>query len=283
MSNANKHLVVCSVENRYYHAWQAKVFTYSCMFHQGVAPLILVHGGHEDLSGGFKECEEAGALVVPTRNHRHYKGVDWAARNTVAALIDAALIGKDLGATHIVLMDPDIVWTRKVSWPDKLAVDRCPNDLRTGLSQVIAKELGIELVSRADNVWGSRVPYIVPIEHAEDIGKAWWVIMDKFAEKRDYHWSDQMCAWSLALAALDLPPKRITLSQTNWTPEEAVVAPLIHYAYPNTHWNKRWFVTETDGNPWIPPRLMTNTVQGWVHREVVRAGAFYDKLLEAVS
>ena len=278
MSNP-RHLVVCSVENRHYHAWQAKVFTYSCMAHQNVAPLLLVHGGHEDLDPGFEECEKAGALVVPTRNHRFHNGVEWAARNTVAALIDAAMIGEELGATHVVIMDPDLVWTRKESWPTTLSVDKCPNDLRSGLADQIAKAEGLQLGDGANAKWGSRVPYVVPIEQAEDIGWAWWHFMDRFAD-HEFHWSDQMRAWCLALAALGLPPQRINLTQTNWRPEARVKSALIHYAYPNHHFAKAWYAEPGDGSPWDPKRLPVSSVQGWVHREIVRAGEFYEQLKE---
>ena len=252
------------------------------MTHQGVSPLILVHGGHENLDAGFTEAEKAGALVVPTRNHRVHNGVDWAARNTVAALIDAARIGRDLDATHIVLMDPDLVWTRKVSWPGVLSVDRCPNDLTTGLAKKLATEAGLKLGENADTTWGSRVPYVVPIEQAETIGWAWWHFMDRFAE-HEFHWSDQMRAWSLALAALDLAPNRITLTQTNWRPEARVTSALIHYAYPNSHFAKGWYAEPGDGSRWDPPRLPVASVQGWVHREIVRAAAFYEQLEEVAA
>lgn len=273
-----KHLVVCSAENRYYHAWQAKAFAYSCLQHQGVAPLILVHGGHEDLEPGFLECEKAGALVVPTRNHRAYDKEEWAARNTVGALIDAGLIGEALGATHVVLMDPDMVWTRRINWPTELAVDRCDNDLMTGLAVTVAEEAGIDLGPNPNPTWGSRVPYVVPIEQVQPIANAWWVLMDRFAAHEGRNWSDQMRAWALALAALGAVPRKVVLTQTNWVAEAYPSAGLIHYAFEQPGWSKRWYVTAEDGDPFDPPRYPLETVAGQVNRELTRAGAFYREL-----
>lgn len=281
----SKHLVVISCENWYYHGWQAQVATYSCLKRQKVAPMIVVHGGYEEgLTGEFLACREAGALVVPSKNYRGEGSREWAARNTAASLLDGYHKGKQLGATHIVLMDPDMVWTRRVSWPTTLAVDRCPNDLRGGLAAKIAEDLGLDLGDDPNHTWGARVPYVIPIEIAKDLGEVWWQIMDLFCDLPGWEWSDQMRAFALALAVVGKKPQRLKLTQTNWEYEAPVEAPLIHYAYEYRTWYKKWFTDPADASVlWNPARIPPSYVQGWIHREIVCAHAFFTALEKAAA
>ncbi len=273
-----RHLHVISCENSFYHAWQAKVAVYSCLQHQGVAPVVMVHEAGK-IDEGFRECARAGAGVFVVPNRRGEGARDWAARNMCASLLDAVPLAEAMGATHMVMLDPDMVWTRKVNWPLCLAVDRCRNDLTSGLPARVAADLGIELGEDPSNRLGSRVPYVIPTEFAEVIGLTWWEVMAEFEARPGRHWSDQMRAWCIALAALDLDPLTVELSQTNHHGAEVVRAPLLHYAYHHRAWDKKWFMDPADqAKLWNPPRIPARFVQGWVHQEVIQAHAFYAEL-----
>lgn len=100
------------------------------------------------------------------------------------------------------------------------------------------------------------------------------------------HWSDQMIAFSLALASLDMVPARRGFSQTNSDYMAAVEAPLLHYAYETPYWKKGWFQgprSECWDRLWAPPQLPIQSVQGWVHREIAQAGAFFRHIRETVA
>lgn len=284
---SDRHLIAISVENHAFHAWQAAVATYSCFQWQKVAPLLVVHGADKaSLHPLLQDAEAAGAWILHARNWKDHGQHErpWAARNTAAALIDAASLARKIGAETIVLMDPDMVWTRRVSWPSELTVDRCQLKwIHNDRAREVARRMGLDVPADAAVSFGARVPYVVPTELAQPLGAAWWRVMQHFYDLGDWRWSDQMVAFALAMLELGLVPGQRRFTQTNdgGRYKAPVEAPLIHYAYETPYWCKRWFVSEDDPEwkeLWNPPRLPLNSVQGWVSREIYRAGKFYDQL-----
>ena len=282
----SKHLVVISCENHCYHGWQAKVATYSCMKRQGVAPLIVVHGAKDvDTHPAFVECGRAGALVLRSKNYTGEGVYRWAARNTAASLLDAEQVGRVIGAEYLVLLDPDMLWTRKVQWPSRLAVDKvCLEGLTDAAAREVAEAMGTTIEPSAPCRIGARVPYVIPMEHAKAIGDAWWLAMEHFATRETRVWSDQMIAFCLALLSLDLRAARMRFSQTDWDYRARVTAPMLHYAYGSPYFKKKHYVKEDEVSKlWLEkfPLLPTDSAQGWVLREIEQAKAFYDTLKEA--
>lgn len=283
----SKHLIAISAENHLYHSWQAAVAAYSCLQWQKVAPLLVVHGSdQEPLLPFYKDAEAAGAWIMHARNWKDYGDQErpWAARNTAAALVEAGALGQKIGADVIVLMDPDMVWTRKVTWPSELTVDYCSVDwIHNKRAHEVAKRMCLKIPTDAHIRFGARVPYVVPTDISESLGVTWWQVMEYYYDLGDWIWSDQMAAFSLALIKLGLVPAQRRFSQTNGAGQykAPVEAPLLHYAYETPYWNKRWFVNEADSewsDLWKPPRLPVGSVQGWVSREIWRARQFYDRL-----
>jgi len=277
----SKHLIVISCENHDYHGWQAMVATYSCMQHQRVVPMLVVHGAVEDgLHPMFAACKRAGALVLPSRN---YAGTDpaWKARNCVASMRDAAAFAGQLGADHLVVMDPDLVWTSRVCWPSSLATDRATLDgIQSVEAEAICAKRGITLPDDPAVALGCRVPYVVPADLAEPIGAVWWDIMEDFLCV-GWTWTDQMVAFSLALAELGLMPEIRRFAQTNHEHDAEPDAAMIHYAHETPCWDKGWFARSGEGewpDLWNPPFLPLDTVQGRVCREIRRTRAFFDQL-----
>lgn len=264
-------------------AWQAMVAVYSCLQHQRVAPLVVVHGADEKpLHPMFLACQKAGAMLMRSRNYAGTGAKKWQARNSVGTLMDAAVLGEKLGAEFVVLMDPDLVWTSRVSWPSELATDRTLLEaINTDRAKAICARRGITLPEDPAESLGCRVPYVVPVGLATAIGEAWWAIMEDYVNLTGWTWTDQMAAFSLALAELGLTPRLLHLTQTNYKHEAPVVASMIHYAHPTPCWDKGWFYREGEGewsDLWHPPQLPIDTAQGWVCREITRAKAFYNEL-----
>ena len=248
--------------------------------------MLVIHGSDASpLHELYADAQAAGAWVVHAQNWRdHGKGEPWAARNTAAALIDAARVGEKVGAESIVIMDPDMVWTRRISWPGELAVDRCDLEwIHADRAKAVADRLGIAINGDAHLTHGARVPYVVPLSMARQLGAEWWRVMDAYYELGAWEWSDQMVAFSLAMLSLGVRPRRLRFSKTNGAGayKSPPDAGLLHYAYDTPYWSKRWFADESEpewAQLWDPPRLPIGSVQGWVHREIYRAGRFYDRL-----
>lgn len=274
-----RHLVVVSCGNHAYHGWQAQVATFSCLLRQRVAPLLVVHGAADaPLDPAFVAARAAGAWVLPSRDYGGEGERRWEARNAAASLLDAVPVAREAGATHLVLLDPDLVWVRRVAWPSCLAVDKaCLDQLSEERAARVAGSLGLELVEGDACRWGARVPYVVPIEQAERLGELWWAAMDAYDAEPDRTWSDQMAAWSLAAKAAGDRPLRLTLTRTNWDYRAAPDAGLLHYAYETPYWCKRDHLGP-GAELWDPPRLPVWSVQGWVCREIRLAGGFYRRL-----
>ena len=285
---ARAPLVVISCENHAYHGWQALVATYSCMQRQRTRPVIVLHGAVEGPPDpAFLEAQAGGAVILRSRNYRGGGRYDWAARNTAASLMDAARLGREVGASHLVLMDPDMVWTRKVIWPNSLAVDRINMKLiETPRARAVAGNMGLDLPADAAKRYGARVPYVVPLDMADDLGGAWWEAMECYIDQENRHWSDQMVAWGIAMAKVGVEPEQRRFCQVNGGAgyKENVEAPLIHYAYDTPYWDKSWFSNEETqdwSELWEPPHLPVQSVQGWVHREIRQARAYFDALKAA--
>ncbi len=284
---SDKHLIAVSVENHAYHGWQAATLAYSALQWQKTAPLLVVHGADQaPLHPFLEEAQAAGAWVLHARNWKDHGRHErpWAARNTAAALLDAAALARELGAETVVLLDPDMVWTRRVSWPSELAVDHCPLEwIHQDRARAVARRMGLSVPADAHVRFGARVPYVVPTALAGSLGVTWWRVMEHYYELGDWRWSDHMVAFALALLELGLKPAHRRFSQTNGAGgyKAPVEAPLIHYAHGTPYWDKRWFVNEDSpawAELWKPPRLPVDSVQGWVSREIWRTRRFYDRL-----
>jgi hypothetical protein len=99
--------LVLSAENNPYQMWQAMLFHYSCMTHQHVAPLVIVHKRDEPLLEGFQRIAAAGGRVQVVGNFREVGGFDYPPRNTPASLRLA-----ETDAEYVVLCEPDMVFLK---------------------------------------------------------------------------------------------------------------------------------------------------------------------------
>ena len=97
----------------------------------------------------------------------------------------------------VVLMDPDMVWTTKALWPDRLSVGfACVDAIEEPRAQAVADELGVELSPNARCVFGARMPYVVPVSMAQQLGLTWWQAMAAYTKRDDRCWSDRTASFS---------------------------------------------------------------------------------------
>ena len=272
-----RHQIVVSAENSPYIGWQCQLFYFSCVTRLGHQPIIIVHDWGEDWHPAFYELAKAGCSLYSAPNYRFdAAGNDYACRNHPGSLLRAAELLSDQDL-FIVLCDPDMIFVRRVEFPEAPAGEfsSIMDYDRDFVSEVLPK-LGITraaLDARKRSFCVS-VPYVIPSQQAQEIGETWMAAIEAFEPRR---WEDVMYAFGLTAAKLDLKLEVTHLVDHNYWPEEAVRAPMIHYAYGDQRWNKRDYSSnETQGNVWNPSdQYPPETILGELTNQIKAAREFY--------
>ena len=80
------------------------------------------------------------------------------------------------------------------------------------------------------------VPYVIPVSEAGRLAELWLAAIDAFPPRR---WEDNMYAFGLAVAKLDLKITLTQLADHNYWPGNRVQREMIHYCYGDEVWSKR--------------------------------------------
>ena len=274
---STRHQIVVSAENNPYIAWQCKLFYFSCVTRMHHQPVIIVHNSGGDLHADFYELAKAGCAIYSAPNYRYDRdGNDYAARNPPGSLMRAAELLSDQDVL-IVLCDPDMVFVRRVEFPEVLAGEFSSfmNYDRDFVSDVLPK-LGITravMDEQKDSLCVS-VPYVVPCRIARAFAETWFAIIELFNPRR---WEDVMYAFGLTAVKLRLNIEVTHRVDHNYWPEEILEASMIHYAYGDERWNKRDYGREaTARNVWNPPdSYPPETILGELSNQIKEARDFY--------
>jgi len=271
------HQIVVSAENNPYMAWQCKLFYFSCVTRMNHQPVVIVHDSRPAWHPDFYELAKVGCAVYPAPNYRFdLHGNDYAGRNPPGSLLCAAELFRDQDVL-IVLCDPDMVFIRRVEFPETLAGEFSSfMDYDRDFVNAVLPKLGIprELLDAQKHSLSVSVPYVVPSRIARAFGEAWMSIIELFDPRR---WEDVMYAFGLTAVKLGLPVAVTNLVDHNYWPEEKVKASMIHYAYGDERWNKRDYSSnETNSAVWNPPQnYPPETILGELANQIKEAREFY--------
>jgi hypothetical protein len=271
------HQIVVSAENNPYIAWQCKLFYFSCVTRMNHQPVVVVHDSGEDWHPDFYELAKAGCAIYSAPNYRYDRdGNDYAARNQPGSLLRAAELFHDQDVL-ITLCDPDMVFVRRVEFPEVLAGEFSSfMDYDRDFVNDVLPKLGITraILDEQKHSLCVSVPYIVPFGIARAFGETWMSIIDLFKPRR---WEDVMYAFGLTAVKLRQRVAVTHLVDHNYWPEEILQATMIHYAYGDERWNKRDYSRkETNQNVWHPPeRYPPETILGELLNQIKEAREFY--------
>jgi hypothetical protein len=272
-----KHRIVVSAENSPYLAWQCKLFYFSCVTRLNLQPIIIVHETGRDWHPDFYDLAKAGCAVHSAPNYRSKgRGEDYACRNHPGSLINAAEIC-DAQDEFIVLCDPDMIFARSTDFPEFLAGEFSSYmDFNRGFVSEARLRFGIEreISDSEKETLRCAVPYIMPREMASEFGRTWLQAIDAFAPRR---WEDDMYAFGLTVVKLGLELNVTHLTDHNYSPDEQVRAPIIHYCYGDERWTKRnYFTGEQAGAVWYPEAIAAEkTILGEVLSQLTQARDFF--------
>lgn len=280
--------LVVSAENNGYTGWQAQVLARSAITRLGVSPVVVCHGGNErPLHGYFQQLRYTGTDVLAARNWRREFGHDYAPANTPGTLLAAAQALKG-HADFLILLDPDMVFAKPVEFLPRFAAQHYRYmDYRKDAIQRAARLYGVaqELLEERHEQLSVGVPYVIPIEFAEDLAKEWLRALACFAAswtKRKKHGSDRWCevmhAFGLAATKLGRIPEVLDVNANNAFPKTPLERPVIHYCYEGDGWKKRSFFRE-DAVPdvWKTPDRpeLAGTVTGEVLAQIRETAEFF--------
>jgi hypothetical protein len=271
-----KHRIVVSAENNAYMAWQCKLFYFSCFTRLNHQPIIIVHETGRDWHPDFYDLVKAGCAVHSAPNYRSKGRDDYACRNHPGSLINAAEIC-DAQDEFIVLCDPDMIFARSTDFPEFLAGEFSSYiDYNRAFVDEARLSFGIEREMSASEKETLRcaVPYIIPRELASEFGRNWLQAVDAFVPRK---WEDVMYAFGLTVVKLGLEVNVTHLTDHNYSPDEQVRAPIIHYCYGDERWSKRnYFTDERAGSVWYPEAIAAErTILGEVLSQLKEARDFY--------
>lgn len=271
------HQIVVSAENNPYIAWQCKLFYFSCVTRMNHQPVVIVHDWGDEWHPDFYELAKAGCAIYSAPNYRYDReGNDYACRNHPGSLLRATELFRDQDV-FIVLCDPDMVFARRVEFPETLAGEFSSfMDYDRDFVNEVLPKLGVTrdtLDQQKDSLHVS-VPYVVPSRIARELGELWLSAIGYFGPRR---WEDVMYAFGLSAVKLGFPVEVMHLVDHNYWPEETLQAPMIHYAYGDDRWNKRDYSTDkTNKDVWNPPDAYPpETILGELARQIKEAREFY--------
>lgn len=276
----DKHRIVVSAENTPYAAWQAKLFCYSCLHHLHESPLIVVHESGRELHADYQSIIKAGGVVKSVPNYRITgQGDDYFPRNTAGTLLHAAEMCTGQNE-FIVLCDPDMIFVRRPDFPSTLSGDfYAYMNYDREVIDLAAQAVGVtkEMIAAKGRELRCGVPYVIPVSEAGRLAELWLAAIDAFPPRR---WEDNMYAFGLAVAKLDLKITLTQLADHNYWPGNRVQREMIHYCYGDESWSKRDFLTEAEAQRvWEPPAIYREgTIAGEIFHQLREAGKFYDRL-----
>lgn len=271
------HQIVVSAENTPYIAWQCKLFYFSCVTRMNHQPVVIVHDWGEEWHRDFYELARAGCAIYSAPNYRFGPhGDNYAPRNTPGSLLRAAELFRDQDV-FIVLCDPDMVFVRRVEFPETFAGEfSFLMDYDRDFVDDVLPRLGVtrEELDEQKNSLCVSVPYVIPSKMARELGETWMSTIELFRQRR---WDDVMYAFGLSALKMGLPVELTHLVDLNCWPEEDVQARMIHYAYGDARWNKRnYWTDETNREVWNPPdSYPPETILGELANQIKEAREFY--------
>lgn len=259
-------------------AWQCKLFHYSCVAHLGLIPVFIVHELDRRWHRHFRDIVAAGGIVRAASSYRRTtNGYDYSPRNTAGTLLQAALIGYP-DNDFIVLCDADMIFLRKIRFPQNLAAEGCTNlNYKDKRVRAAAARFGIDpdTLGNGSHKVECAVPHVVPVRYAANLAERWLEAIDAF---RPGVWQTSMYAFGFAVLKLKLELSLTRLVALNDEPDERVGrASIIHYAYGNERWNKRdyWYARDA-AKVWKPtldaPR---GTILAEIISQIRQANDFY--------
>ena len=276
----DKHRIVVSAENTPYAAWQAKLFCFSCLRQLKHSPLIIVHESGRQLHRDYQSIIRAGGAVQSVPNYRTTgHGDDYFPRNTAGTLLHAAEICNGQ-SEFIVLCDPDMIFVRGPNFPLTLAGDfYAYMNYDREVVDIAAQAVGVtrEMIEAQKQELRCGVPYVIPVSYAGRLAELWLEAIDAFPPRR---WEDNMYAFGLAVAKMELKVTLTQLADHNYWPEEQVQRDMIHYCYGDEVWTKRNYLTEENAQTvWDPPTAAREGTIAWeVFHQLREAKKFYDHL-----
>jgi len=244
------------------------------MHHQ---PVVIVHDSGEEWHRDFYELAKAGCPIYSAPNYRYDRdGNDYACRNHPGSLLRAAEIFHDRDVS-IVLCDPDMVFVRRVEFPQGLAGEFSSfmDYDRDFVNEVLPKlDLMREALDQQKDSLCVSVPYVIPSRIARQLSESWLSTIELFSPRR---WEDVMYAFGLSAMKIGLSVEVTHVVDHNYWPEEKLQAPMIHYAYGDERWNKRDYSTdETNTRVWNPPNIHPpETILGELANQIREAREFY--------
>jgi hypothetical protein len=276
----DKHRIVVSAENTPYAAWQAKLFCYSCLHLLQHSPLIIVHDGSgKPLHRDYQSILKAGGAVQSVPNYRTTgHGDDYFPRNTAGTLLHAAEMC-DGENEFIVLCDPDMILVCRPDFPSTLSGDfYAYMNYDREVVDIAAQAIGVtrEMIEAQKQELRCGVPYVIPVSEARSLAELWLEAIDSFPPRR---WEDNMHAFGLAVAKMDLKVTLTQLADHNYWPDNLVEREMIHYCYGDEVWNKRDFLTDEEAQSvWEPQTIAREgTILSEIFRQLREAREFYDK------
>ena len=274
----SQHHIVVSAENNCYMAWQCRLFHYSCMTHLGIRPVFIVHDLDHDWHPYFIDIVGARGIVRRAPTYRRTaNGNDYSPRNTAGSLLQASQIGYPRN-DFIVLCDADMIFLRKIVFPQAAAAEGCSNldycDIRV---RAAARRFGIDdqLLRKRKSRIECAVPHVVPVSKAQRIAETWLEAIDSFQSGL---WQTSMYAFGFAVLKLNLKLLLTRFVALNDEPHERIGrAKIIHYAYGDKTWNKRdYWYAKNSSKVWKPSiEAPGGTVLGEILSQILAADAFY--------
>jgi len=299
---------VVSCENNHYLLWQAMLFHYSCLRHQGQAPLVMVHRDEgELLLDGFQRIVERGGKVRSAPNYRRLHGVNYPPRNTAASLKHA-----ETDADYLVLCDCDMIFLQP-----------CPLEQMTlGPGQLTFDKVGylrpdhpayqpqLDDACRRAKIPPERlraipidggVPHVIPRQLQQRLAADWLECLDlfplintpdsersanpppdlRFVPQRDWlsgMWGLVFATHRLGLEAVMTHWCRSNLEGPGPMPAIGPGGPcLIHYCYGDERFNKRHYATAeaAERTVWNVAPRGDGTVHDELRRQLQEAREFY--------
>ncbi len=274
-----KHRIVVSTQNSPYHAWQAKVFYFSCVTRLDHQPIVIVHENGQPWHPGFADLVRAGAMVRKAPSYITQNRLP--TRNCAGTLIHAAaLCNPD---ELIVLCDPDMIFVRRPAFCREFSGNYYSYlDYDQPHIQAAAERLGIQphALRERQNQLCCGVPYVIPVHQATPLAEAWLNAFDAFSfEDRnwDHIWLDVMYAFGLAVMKAGWTLTLADLVNMDNPPGAILDHEMIHYCWGDPAWDKRWYLSDEEAQRvWDPPfEPAEGTVLRELFSQIRQARGFY--------